>query len=114
MPAYNEVDRLGISFADLFAISTLYHLVSWLVFFGDRVQDNVPGGDPSQVRLVWRRITWVHVPPALLCGILVLDSTGTLWVARGFVFSPAIYLFWSFLHTLQTVGIRGFERTTST
>lgn len=61
---------------------------------------------------MWRRIAWVHVPPALLC-------VGLLWPAEGLttvrftvrfaLFSPAVYLFWSVLHVVQTALARGLE-----
>jgi hypothetical protein len=95
-----------VTFADLFVGSTLYHLFSWLVFFADRAR----AAERAEAAALWRRIGWVHLPPALLCGALLLPAAEGLAALRFALFSPGIYLFWSVLHVAQTAWARGFER----
>jgi len=103
-----------VTFADLFVAVTLYHLVSWLVFFADRAGRLSRGGRPAEARALWRRIGWVHLPPALLCVALLLPAAEGLAALRFALFSPAIYLFWSVLHVAQTAWSRGVERSAAT
>ena len=49
-------------FADLFAATTMYHLVSFLVLAHDRMRSD-------RTRL--RALVWVHVLPAALCAALL-------------------------------------------
>jgi hypothetical protein len=78
-------------FGDVFSAVTLYHLVAWLGFALAR------GASP-------RRLAALHAVPALACGALWLapEPNGL----RAAAFSPALYLFWSALHVLQTAGAR--------
>lgn len=97
------------AFGDVFSAATLYHLVQWLVFFGDRSRKGVPGSEANPTAIVWRRIAWVHAPPAALCAlVLAVPSNGPGTIAYA-LFSPAIYLFWSVLHVVQTAIARGIE-----
>lgn len=97
------------AFGDVFSAATLYHLVQWLVFFGDRSKRGAPGGEANPTAIVWRRIAWVHAPPVALCAlVLAVPFNGSGPIAYA-VFSPAIYLFWSVLHVVQTAIVRGIE-----
>ena len=82
-----DLTSRGVEFADVFAATTLFHLLSWL-----RV------GTRRRSGLVLR----VHVGVALLCGgVLTIPGEG-IARAREAVFSPGLYLFWSALHVAQT------------
>ena len=95
------------SFGDFFSAVTLYHLVQFLVLFADRARA-LPLR--AERRRLWRRIAWVHVPPALVCVALLLVPGHGLAGLRYAIFSPQIYLFWSVLHVAQTIAVRGIER----
>jgi len=96
----------GVRFGDVFSGVTLYHLVSWLVFSMDRAR--AVGGEQG-VRAV-RRLVGVHVAPLTVCaGLLGWSDPGAL-VLQEALFSPAIYLFWSVLHVIQTAIVRRTSR----
>jgi hypothetical protein len=78
-------------FGDVFSAVTLYHLLAWLGFALAR-------GAGA------RRLAALHAAPALVCAALWLaPESGSL---RAAAFSPALYLFWSALHVLQTARAR--------
>ena len=90
-----------LPFADYFAATTLYHLVSWLVFTADRARRQ--RGSDSRARA--RALCAIHAAPAAIT--LVLLALGDRGVtARGLVFSPGIYLFWSVAHAFATARQR--------
>jgi len=97
----------GFGFGDFFSAVTLYHLVQFLVFFADRAR-TLP--QQAERRRLWRRIAWVHLPPALLCTALLLAPGERFGALRYAIFSPQIFLFWSVLHVAQTIAARGIER----
>lgn len=102
---YSWEGPLAPGFVDFFAASTSYHLVSWLVFFGDRAALCRERRRPGEGRALWRRIAAAHLPALLFCaGLCAMPGLAT---AREIVFSPAIYLFWSVLHVFQTLTARG-------
>lgn len=103
-----------LTVADLFVATTLYHLVSWLIFFSDRIRSLSLRGEGAAAARVWRGLLGVHVPPALICGGLLFTPTDALAPARFLLFSPAIYLFWSFVHVLQTAAVRELDRCSTT
>jgi hypothetical protein len=93
------------SFGDVFSAVTLYHLASFLLVFGERVRS----GPRSARRAIASRLAWVHLPPALLCVALLAVPDARFGTVREIVFSPSVYLFWSVLHVLQTLVLRGLE-----
>jgi membrane protease YdiL (CAAX protease family) len=80
-------------FGDVFSGVTLYHLVAWLAFARAR------GASTA-------RLAALHAGPALACGALWLAPEPGAAALRALAFSPAIYLFWSALHVLQTARAR--------
>jgi hypothetical protein len=92
----------GVGFSDVFSAVTLYHLVSWLVFSADRAR--AEGG--QQAASTVGRLFAVHVPPVAVCGgLLWWPDPGAVLLQKA-LFSPAIYLFWSVLHVVQTALAR--------
>ncbi len=96
-----------VSFGDFFSALTLYHLIQFLLLFGDRLR-RLPDRAVRRARI--RTLAWVHVPAFVVCAGLVLLPGEALATLRYALFSPAIYLFWSVLHVAQTIAVRGFER----
>jgi len=92
-----------IRFSDVFTLVTLYHLVSWLVFWSDRLRI----AEPTRRRQIHRSLAVVHLPPFALCALLAIAPHPATHLFREAVFSPAIYLFWSILHVVQTALVRG-------
>jgi hypothetical protein len=78
-------------FGDVFSAVTLHHLLAWLGFALAR------GASP-------RRLAALHAVPTLACAALWLAPEGG--ALRSVAFSPALYLFWSALHVLQTARAR--------
>lgn len=112
-----------LCFGDVFAASTLFHLLSWLVFLLQRERiggerKRVKGerertrGERVRVRgaasgaPLSRLLLWTHAPPALVCATLLALPEHVAPLLREVVFSPTIYLFWSTLHVVQTVITR--------
>jgi len=89
-----------LDFGDVFAATTLYHLVTWLFFFFDRIS---LGLSPPRTLLP---LAGVHLGPALLCAAALLLPPEHGANLRALVFSPSIYLFWSMLHVAQTLLTR--------
>lgn len=89
-----------VRFEEVFALWTLYHVVSWGIFSWERSPD------------VRRRlgIAAVHVLPAAACLGLIAAPLSWEHPLRVAVFAPAAYLFWSSLHVVQTLAVRGVER----
>jgi len=84
---------------EVFALWTLYHVVSWGIFSWER--------SPDAGAL--RRLVVVHALPAAACLALLAAPLGWHHPLRVAVFAPAAYLFWSSLHVLQTLAVRGGE-----
>jgi hypothetical protein len=98
--------QVGVSFADLFAVTTLYHLFQWLVFLRDRT---AVGSDLAGRSGMLRRIAWSHLPAGLICGVVLIWRSSLPPLAFEVAFSPSLYLFWSSLHVLHTALARGSE-----
>jgi len=96
--------RAPLSFGDVFAASTLHHLVSWLVLLADR-RRALAAREPAEARAFARRVLLAHLAPAALLLALRLDPSGS--ALRGVLLSPALYLLLSTLHVAQTALVRG-------
>lgn len=99
LPA-RDVTTGALGFGDLFAATTLYHLVSWLLLLFDRALLA-----RSSAATLWP-LAAVHLAPALLCIGAVLSSAEAARELRALLFSPSFYLFWSLLHVVQTALTR--------
>ena len=86
-----DLAALGIHFADVFATTTLFHLLSWLEV-----------GIRRRPRLVAR----VHLAGGLASAASLALPGGVGAELRAIVFSPGLYLFWSALHVAQTAYAR--------
>jgi hypothetical protein len=82
----------------------LYHTLSWLFYFEDRVRVQRRTAAREAVRLR-RRVLSFHVVPVALSALLYLWAPGV----HLFLGTPAIYFFWSALHSLHTAVVRGLE-----
>lgn len=91
------------TFAEVFAVSTLYHVFQWLVFLFDRIAAR---GDRATKAAILRGVAWSHLPTALVCAALLLWRSSLPPLAFELVFSPALYLFWSSLHVVHTALAR--------
>ena len=97
--------RAPLAFADIFAASTLHHLVSWLVLLAGRGRA-AARRDPAQARSLVRRVLLAHlIPAALLLALLQAPSAAA--PLRSLLLSPALYLLFSALHVAQTALARG-------
>lgn len=105
----SEDAAAAVGLAGIFVATTLYHLVSWLVFFADRARALRAAQGPAAARAAWRRVVVVHVAPAAVCAALLASDVERLSGLRFLVFSPAVYLFWSVLHVAHTAWARGVE-----
>jgi hypothetical protein len=96
--------RRWLSLDELASAVLLYHAVSWLLFFEDRARALKPSapGDAARLR---RRVLALHAAP------LALNAALYLWLPtiHSYVAAPALYLFWSALHAIQTAAVRGLE-----
>ncbi len=98
-----------LSLSDLFVLSTLTHLNSWLFFFTDKIRLVSRSGSSEQARAMGRRLALVHVPAAAVCGALLAIDVPWARELQWYVFSPAIYVYWSAIHVGQTLVVRGLE-----
>lgn len=90
--------RLGLTFGDVFAASTGYHLVSWIVLTWHR--------SANEPRRTMRLLAATHVAPiALGTACLSLETPLTAALRQSF-FAPAPYLFWSVAHVFHTLWKR--------
>jgi hypothetical protein len=87
---------------ELSAAFILYHTLSWLLFFEDRVRALRQRSAREALRLR-RRVLAFHLVPLLLNGALYL------WLPSVFFYlaAPALYFFWSSLHAIHTAWVRG-------
>lgn len=83
-----------LSFADLFAATTGYHLVSWIVRSVERVRVRNDGTGALLIA--------AHAVPATLVAIGLLVDTYGARALRAAFFAPAPYLFWSCVHVVDT------------
>lgn len=91
-----------LAFGDVFAATTLYHLVGWLVYLGQRAKLDAGRSRRRTLRL----LAWTHLPPALVCAQLLALPRHAASPVYEIFFSPSIYLFWSALHVVQTLVSR--------
>lgn len=89
---------------ELSAAFVLYHTLSWLFYFEDRVRAQRRTSAPEAVRLR-RRVLSFHVVPLAVSALLYLWAPAVHF----FFGTPAIYFFWSALHSLHTAVVRGLE-----
>jgi hypothetical protein len=89
---------------ELSSAIVLYHTLSWLIYFEDRVSTLRRTSAPEAERLRRRVLSFHAVPLAVSAALYV-------WVpAFHFYFAaPAFYFFWSALHSLHTAAVRGLE-----
>jgi hypothetical protein len=95
----------SLEFAELFAASTLHHLVSWGVLLADRRR----AAPPAKARLLGRRLLLAHGIPAALLLALQLAPFAAAASLAALLLSPPLYLLLSSLHVAQTAIAR--ERT---
>ncbi|MBW2695878.1 MAG: hypothetical protein JRE70_05350 [Deltaproteobacteria bacterium] len=89
-----------LSFSDVFAATSLYHLASWLWLSVGRLRDQRRRG--AMVTLAF-----IHLLPAALCvGLLCMREGTAVGPFAAAYFSPAIYLYWSILHVGQSLLVR--------
>ena len=93
--AWLTLDELSSAFV-------LYHTLSWLFYFEDRVRAQRRTSEPEAVRLR-RRVLAFHAVPLAISALLYLWAPA---VSLHFA-APAIYFFWSALHSLHTAWVRG-------
>jgi hypothetical protein len=101
-----EVYRF-VSFGDVSTGAVLYHLVSWLLLVIAKLCSALRDA-PAVAATRVRRLVAAHVFPALACAVAVSVGRDVSNGAMLLAFSPAIYLFWSALHVVQTGVRRGF------
>lgn len=82
--------------AEIFALWTLYHVVSWLVLSLERGRPRVRAA-----------VVAVHVLSAAPCAALLLAPLPWEHPLRVALFAPSVYLFWASLHVAQTLWVRG-------
>ena len=89
---------------ELSSAVVLYHTLSWLFYFEDRVRALRRSSAPEAARLQ-RRVLAFHAAP------LALNAMLYLWLPAGpfYLAAPAFYFFWSAIHALHTAGVRGLE-----
>ena len=87
---------------EITAAFVLYHTISWLIFFEDRVRALRRSSGVQAVRLR-RRVLAFHLFPCAANAVLYLWLPGLHF----FVAAPAFYLFWSSLHAVHTSWVRG-------
>jgi hypothetical protein len=101
------VGRLDLP--DLFVLVTLHHLLSWLILLADRVRALRAVGRGDEAARLLRLLAGVHLAPALVCVLLLALPSPRAGSLHLFVFGPAVYLYWSVLHVVQTIWRRGIE-----
>lgn len=84
----------GFGFADLFAVTTGYHLASWLI----RSIERACALDDGSGRL----LVAAHAVPIGLASLCLANSLPGASDLRALFFAPAPYLFWSVVHVVDT------------
>jgi hypothetical protein len=102
-----SVGRLDLP--DLFVLVTLHHLLSWLGLVRDRVRDLHREGHTREARALRGQLLLVHLAPAAGCALLLAFPAARRESLHLLVFGPAVYLYWSVLHVVQTSWRRGIE-----
>lgn len=85
----------GVTFADVFAATTGYHLASWIVWSLERARDRDDGADALLVA--------AHAVPLALAAVCVACEAPAARELRAAFFAPAPYLFWSVVHVVDTL-----------
>lgn len=98
--------RSPLAFGDVFAATTLHHLVSWLLLLAARAR-HAARRDPAGGRAFARRLLLVHLAPAALVLALLQPSSSAAAALRPLLLSPTLYLLFSALHVAQTARERG-------
>ena len=80
----------------------LYHTISWLIFFEDRVR-GLRRSSGAQAARLRRRVLAFHLIPCAVNAALYLWLPGI----HSFAAVPAFYLFWSSVHAVHTAWARG-------
>lgn len=93
---------------ELTASFLLYHTISWLLFFEDRVSA-LRRTSSAQAARLRRRVIAFHAVP------LALNAAAYQWLpaAHLYLAAPAFYLFWSAVHAIHTAWTRGLEPRTA-
>jgi hypothetical protein len=87
---------------EITAAFLLYHTISWLIFFEDRVRALRRRSDVQAARLR-RQVLAFHLVPCAVNAALYL----WLPAVHSFAALPAFYLFWSAVHAVDTAWVRG-------
>ncbi len=95
----------ALPLADLFAVVTGYHLVSWILFTVDRANREARLGNHRIARRLLRGLVGAHAVPVAACVVALAAGAGAD-LPRSIVFGPGLYLFWSVLHAVQTAILR--------
>jgi hypothetical protein len=96
---------LPLSAIDLAAAVLMYHAISWLWFLVERSR-RLPYPEARRAR---RRLLWIHLAPLTANSVLFAAFPS----AHQLVAAPSLYLFWSFLHALDTAWRRGLAPTSA-
>jgi hypothetical protein len=90
-----------LALEELAAALLLYHAITWILFVLECTR-HLP---TVAARARRRRLLWVHVLP------VALIAAAWHWLphVHAALASPALYLFWSGMHALQTARARGLE-----
>jgi hypothetical protein len=90
-----------VALEELAAALLLYHAITWILFVLECTR-HLP---TVAARARRRRLLWVHALP------VALIAAAWHWLpdVHAVLASPALYLFWSGMHALQTARARGLE-----
>jgi len=99
--APGTVSPRAFALEGLLAALLLYHAIAWILFVLECAR-HLP---PRAARARRRRLLWVHALPVALLGA----SGHWLQDLHVVLTSPALYLFWSGVHAVQTARARGLE-----
>jgi hypothetical protein len=89
---------------EITAVFLLYHTVSWLIFFEDRVRA-LRRISRSQAARLRRRVLAFHLIPCAANAVLYLWLPSLHFL----VAAPVIYLFWSAVHAVHTAAGSGMS-----
>jgi hypothetical protein len=91
-----------VTLDEIIAALLLYHTISWLIFFEDRVRA-LRRASREQAARLRRRVFVFHLAPCAVNAALYLWLPGL----HLFVAAPVFYLFWSSVHAAHTAWVRG-------